>query len=83
MTSSPVIISATIKHTATIIFLHGLGDTGDGWSIAMEAVREPYIKIICPTANTIPVTLNNRFGMPAWFDLHLSLIHISEPTRPY
>ena len=25
----PVVVSASAKHTASLIFLHGLGDTGD------------------------------------------------------
>lgn len=69
MTSSPVVIAATVKHTASVIFLHGLGDTGHGWSSAMAAIRLPHMKVICPTANTIPVSLNNGFKMPAWFDI--------------
>ncbi|XP_024886361.1 acyl-protein thioesterase 2 [Temnothorax curvispinosus] len=67
--TSPVVISATAKHTATLIFFHGLGDTGHGWASSMGAVRSPHIKVICPTAPTIPVTFNAGFRMPAWFDL--------------
>lgn len=67
--SSPVILAATAKHTATLIFLHGLGDTGQGWASAMAAIRPPYVKVICPTAPTMPVTLNAGFRMPSWFDL--------------
>lgn len=69
MAGTPVVIAATAKHTATLIFLHGLGDTGHGWASAMGAVRSPFVKVICPTAQTIPVTLNSGFEMPAWFDL--------------
>lgn len=67
--ATPVILAATAKHTATLIFLHGLGDTGQGWAQAMNAVRAPFMKVVCPTANTIPVTLNAGFRMPSWFDL--------------
>ncbi|CAG9771131.1 unnamed protein product [Ceutorhynchus assimilis] len=67
--AAPVILSATAKHTATLIFLHGLGDTGQGWAQAMHAIRAPFMKVICPTAKTIPVTLNAGFRMPSWFDL--------------
>uniref|UniRef100_A0A1S4LL44 palmitoyl-protein hydrolase n=1 Tax=Ixodes scapularis TaxID=6945 RepID=A0A1S4LL44_IXOSC len=66
---SPVVISATAKHTATVIFMHGLGDTGCGWSSMFEAIRMPHVKYVCPTAPTIPVTLNGGMRMPAWFDL--------------
>lgn len=69
MSTSPVVIAATAKHTATIIFLHGLGDTGHGWASAIGAIRPPFAKVICPTAPTIPVTLNSGFRMPSWFDL--------------
>uniref|UniRef100_A0A6B2E4M1 palmitoyl-protein hydrolase n=1 Tax=Phlebotomus kandelakii TaxID=1109342 RepID=A0A6B2E4M1_9DIPT len=69
MSVAPVIIEATAKHTATLIFLHGLGDTGHGWATAMAGIRTPNMKVICPTAPTIPVTLNAGFRMPSWFDL--------------
>ncbi|KAL2736713.1 acyl-protein thioesterase 1-like [Vespula maculifrons] len=67
--SSPVIISAATRHTATLIFFHGLGDTGNGWASPMAAVRPSHVKVICPTAPTMPVTLNAGFRMPSWFDL--------------
>lgn len=35
----------------------------------MGAIRPPYVKVICPTAPTMPVTLNSGFRMPSWFDL--------------
>jgi len=67
--SAPVIVAATSKQTATIIFLHGLGDTGHGWASSIASIRAPHIKVICPTAQTMPVTLNAGFRMPSWFDL--------------
>ncbi|KAK4316244.1 hypothetical protein Pmani_012577 [Petrolisthes manimaculis] len=67
--AAPVVVNATAKHTATIIFLHGLGDTGHGWASAMAAIGSPHIKFICPTAQVMPVTLNAGFRMPSWFDL--------------
>ncbi|XP_042216231.1 acyl-protein thioesterase 1-like isoform X2 [Homarus americanus] len=67
--AAPVVVNATAKHTATIIFLHGLGDTGHGWASAMAAIGLPHIKFICPTAQVMPVTLNAGFRMPSWFDL--------------
>jgi len=65
----PVVVSASAKHTATLIFLHGLGDTGHGWATTIAAIRPPHVKVICPTANKMPVTLNSGFEMPSWFDL--------------
>lgn len=69
MATPPVCIAASAKHTATVIFLHGLGDTGHGWASAMAAIGSPHIKIVCPTAQIMPVTLNAGFKMPSWFDL--------------
>ncbi|KAL0270627.1 UNVERIFIED_CONTAM: hypothetical protein PYX00_007975 [Menopon gallinae] len=65
----PVVIAATVKHTATLIFLHGLGDTGHGWANAVGAIRSSCVKVICPMAPIMPVSLNAGFRMPSWFDL--------------
>ena len=40
-----------------------------GWASAMAQIRPAHVKVICPTAPTMPVTLNNGFRMPSWFDL--------------
>ena len=64
MNSSPVVVSASGKHTATLIFLHGLGDTGHGWASSLADVRSSHVKIVCPTAQTMPVTLNSGKTMP-------------------
>lgn len=40
-----------------------------GWASAVGAIRPPHVKVICPTAPTMPVTLNSGFRMPSWFDL--------------
>nr|CRZ23568.1 BMA-ATH-1, isoform a [Brugia malayi] len=69
--AEPVIIPARGKHTATIIFLHGLGDTGHGWSsVFADEIRHDHIKYICPHAPTRAVTLNFGMQMPAWYDLY-------------
>ncbi|XP_058796807.1 acyl-protein thioesterase 1 isoform X2 [Phymastichus coffea] len=67
--TTPVVIAATARHTATLIFFHGLGDTGHGWATSLGTLRPPHVKVICPTAPTMPVTLNTGFRMPSWFDL--------------
>jgi len=65
----PVVVSASAKHTASLIFLHGLGDTGHGWATSIAAIRPPHVKVICPSAAKMPVTLNSGFESPSWFDL--------------
>ena len=58
-------------HTASIIFFHGLGDSGAGWLDAMEMLAPalPFAKFILPTAPIMPVTLNFGMSMPAWYDI--------------
>jgi predicted esterase len=58
------------KHTATLVWLHGLGDTADGWSSAVPELRLSSTRVILPTADTVPVTLNFGTRMPAWADIY-------------
>ena len=41
----PVVLKSARKHTATLIFLHGLGDTGMGWAGALNTIRPDYLKV--------------------------------------
>lgn len=70
MTTQAAVINASGKHTATVIFLHGLGDQGRSWADCFQALKQAHIKYIFPNAPTMPVTLNGGFRMPSWFDLH-------------
>jgi predicted esterase len=58
-------------HTATVIFLHGLGDTGQGWQSTARrlATALPHIKFILPTAPERAVTMNRGRVMTAWYDI--------------
>lgn len=58
-------------HSGTMVFMHGLGDSADGWidTIRQYAQMMPWIKFIVPTAPTRPITLNGGMPMPAWFDI--------------
>ena len=35
----------------------------------LTASRPAHVKVICPTAAKMPVSLNSGFQMPSWFDL--------------
>uniref|UniRef100_H2SAD8 palmitoyl-protein hydrolase n=2 Tax=Takifugu rubripes TaxID=31033 RepID=H2SAD8_TAKRU len=74
--TNAVTVSGTEKETAVVIFLHGLGDSGHGWTETLTEIQPPYVKFICPHAPAIPVTLNKNAIMPAWFDL-MGLSHDS------
>ena len=58
----PLVFPATARHTATVIFVHGLGDTGHGWAPAVENWRRrsrmDEVKFILPHAASQPVTCN-------------------------
>ncbi|ONK81006.1 uncharacterized protein A4U43_C01F24230 [Asparagus officinalis] len=58
------------RHLATVVWLHGLGDTGSSWSQLLETLPLPNIKWICPTAPTRPVSVFGGFPCTAWFDVH-------------
>ncbi|KAF8592689.1 Phospholipase/carboxylesterase [Ramaria rubella] len=69
-----------LKHSATVIFLHGLGDTGDGWEpVARMLQRDAslgHIKWVLPHARVNPVTINFGMEMPSWYDI-LSLTDLN------
>lgn len=58
------------KASALVIFMHGLGDSGHGWSSAFPFPNVPHVKYILPHAPNTPVSLNGGMRMPSWFDLY-------------
>ena len=57
---------------AAIIWLHGLGADGNDFAPIVPELRLPQelqVKFIFPHAPKIPVTVNNGYVMPAWFDI--------------
>ncbi|KAH9227468.1 hypothetical protein K456DRAFT_1754089 [Colletotrichum gloeosporioides 23] len=71
--AAPLVFPAAGKHTATVIFAHGLGDTGNGWASAVENWRRRQrldeVKFVLPHAPQIPITCNFGMRMPGWFDI--------------
>ncbi|KAI1500016.1 Phospholipase/carboxylesterase [Biscogniauxia marginata] len=69
----PLVFPAAAKHTATVIFVHGLGDTGYGWATAAENWRRRQrldeVKFVLPHAPRMPVTSASGMSMPAWYDI--------------
>jgi len=57
---------------ATVIFLHGLGDDGYGWSDVVPALglsSTMRVRFLFPHAPEMAVTINGGYVMPAWYDL--------------
>jgi phospholipase/carboxylesterase len=58
--------------TASVIWLHGLGADGHDFEPLIPALRLPVhlpVRFVLPHAPSIPVTVNNRAVMPAWYDI--------------
>lgn len=57
---------------ATVIWLHGLGDSGNGFAPIVPELNLPpelAIRFIFPHAPVRPVTINNGMEMRAWYDI--------------
>ena len=55
---------ATGRHSASVLLLHGLGDTADGWAPVGPQLNLPHVRFIYPTAPTRPITVNMGMRMP-------------------
>ena len=65
-------IETGAKPNAAVIWLHGLGDDGRGWSEIVPALNmpaTPAVRFIFPHAPVMPVTINNGYPMRAWYDI--------------
>ncbi|GBF96133.1 phospholipase carboxylesterase [Raphidocelis subcapitata] len=67
----PIVVQPREKHTATVIMLHGLGDSGDGWAAIGDefAPATPHVKYIFPHSPLRSITINMGMKMPGWFDI--------------
>ncbi|MCJ1374330.1 hypothetical protein MMC20_005562 [Loxospora ochrophaea] len=72
-TSKALTVPAIKKQTATIIFAHGLGDSGAGWiGLAQNWRRRGKFEdvgFVFPNAPRIPISVNFGMEMPGWYDV--------------
>ncbi|KAK7878070.1 hypothetical protein WMY93_031291 [Mugilogobius chulae] len=66
-------VSPTAKHSASVLFLHGSGDTGQGLRAWVRDVTSPdlafsHIRVIYPTAPERPYTPMRGARSHVWFD---------------
>ncbi|RDB28982.1 Acyl-protein thioesterase 1 [Hypsizygus marmoreus] len=67
-----VTIPARQTQTATIIFIHGLGQSNVTWRmVAAEALSPslPHVQWLFPQASKRPVSMNQGLRRPSWFDI--------------
>jgi len=76
---SSTLLPAVIREThanrapeAAVIWLHGLGADGNDFAGIVPELRLPAslsVRFIFPHAPSIPVTINQGYVMPAWYDI--------------
>ena len=66
-----IILEPKGEHKATIIFLHGLGDSGKGWLDPLASIHNKLsnIRVILPTAPSRKITCNGGAKMNGWYDI--------------
>lgn len=65
-------VEPTKPATAAVIWLHGLGASGHDFAGIVPELHLPEsmaVRFIMPHAPQIPVTINNGYVMPAWYDI--------------
>lgn len=62
--AAPLVFPALGRHTATVIFVHGLGDSGSGWADAVQMWQRKHrldeVKFVLPNARIMPITMVSR-----------------------
>ena len=70
--------NAKIPATSCVIWLHGLGDSGDGFAPIVPVLNLPKnhgIRFIFPHAPEQAVTINNGYIMRSWYDIKSMDLH--------
>jgi phospholipase/carboxylesterase len=56
--------------TASVIWMHGLGADGNDFVPVAGEIGLPFaLRYVFPNAPAIPVSINNGYVMPAWYDI--------------
>ena len=73
-----ITIEPKSKATACVIWLHGLGDSGDGFAPVVPVLGLPQdhpIRFVFPHAPQRAVTINQGYVMRAWYDIKSMDLH--------
>jgi predicted esterase len=62
-------VKAVRDHSATVIWLHGLGGQATEWTALPEALHMPWAKFIFPASHAVALDLWDGKETNAWFDL--------------
>jgi phospholipase/carboxylesterase len=72
---------------ATVLWLHGLGADGHDFEPIVPYLGVPWVRFVFPHAPSRPVTINQGYVMPAWYDITglgrggANVGHVSETRR--
>ena len=81
--AKPIILEPKAQSDTTVIFLHGLGDSGEGWRSGIEYIQATArnMKFVLPTASIRPITMNGGAPMTGieyhsiyeqgWYDIDI------------
>eukprot|EP00927_Polykrikos_kofoidii_P007820 TRINITY_DN1320_c0_g1_i2.p1 TRINITY_DN1320_c0_g1~~TRINITY_DN1320_c0_g1_i2.p1 ORF type:complete len:234 (+),score=29.26 TRINITY_DN1320_c0_g1_i2:75-704(+) len=69
---------------SAILWLHGLGDTGNGWMGAFRQVEQmkPGVRLVHPTSPVRAVTCNGGSKCTSWFDIEDIPVDMQERDPP-
>ena len=82
-----VVVEPTGTARAAVIWLHGLGADGHDFAPIVPELELPTelgVRFVFPHAESIPVTVNGGYVMPAWYDIreiHLQRRHDEPGVR--
>jgi phospholipase/carboxylesterase len=62
-------IEPRLPATASVVWLHGLGASGDDFVPIVPMLRLPHVRFVFPQAPDRRVTINGGYVMPSWYDI--------------
>lgn len=79
------VLQARGRHTATVIFLHGVADSGPNWIGTLESLQLPHVKYVLPTAPTrhLHITRKLHKTFRAWADVRSTKVLQNEDEDGY
>lgn len=69
MLEAPVVHGPSDNPSGLVIWLHGLGASGNDFDPVIPILGRPDLRFVLPHAPVRPVTLNGGFPMRAWYDI--------------
>lgn len=62
-------IEPRVPATASVVWLHGLGASGDDFVPIVPMLGLPHVRFVFPQAPDQRVTINGGYVMPSWYDI--------------